>query len=57
MAAKPTPSRPKVPDNADDKEQSERFIDAARDRAKEDGPSLDDVFKKIVRRKRDGRRS
>ena len=45
--------KPKIPDAADDKEQSERFIEAVRTHdADETGNSLEDSFKKIVSPKR-----
>lgn len=44
------PTKPKVPDSADDKEQSERFIDAAREHeTDETGRSLEDAFKTVAR--------
>lgn len=49
MTGKTSPSRPKVPDKADDKEQSERFIEAARQHeASESGDPLSDAFKRLA---------
>ena len=41
--------KPKVPPNADDKEQSERFIDTAREHGTdESGEEFERAFKKVV---------
>ena len=51
MKAKP---KPKVPDKADDKEQSERFIDTARAHGADDKP-LDEAFKALIPSKNIGK--
>ncbi len=48
--AKPPP--PKVPDKADDKEQSERFIEAARENeTDETGKSFEKLFKRVANKR------
>lgn len=48
MADKTSRSKPQVPDKADDKEQSERFIDAAREHEADHRPdALDRAFKRL----------
>jgi hypothetical protein len=50
MTKKPTP---KPPETADDKEQSERFIEAARKHeTDESGKAFEKLFKKVVPTKR-----
>lgn len=46
---KPKPT-PRIPDNADDKEQSERFVKAVQEHeADESGSGLSDAFSRIMR--------
>ena len=45
------PTKPKIPENADDKEQSERFIETVREReADETGKAIESVFRAITRK-------
>lgn len=51
MTEKKLPSKPIVPDKADDKDQSERFIETARKHeADENRDALDRAFKRIPAR-------
>lgn len=44
--------KPKVPDKADDKEQSERFIETARDHEADEGKdAMDQAFRRVTSRK------
>ena len=43
------PTEPKVPDKADDKDQSERFIKTAQEHNADERRTLENTFKKIVR--------
>lgn len=48
--------KPKVPKSADDKEQSARFIEAAREyETDETGKELERAFKKVVPPRRSGK--
>lgn len=48
MTEKKPRSKPKVPDNADDKDQSERFIETARKHESDESrDALDRAFKRI----------
>jgi len=50
MSKKPTP---RVPDKADDKEQSKRFIETAQEReTDETGKELERAFKAITKKKK-----
>ena len=43
------PKKPRIPESADDKEQSERFIETARDKeTDETGKAFERLFKKTV---------
>lgn len=50
--------KPKVPDKADDKEQSERFIETAREHeADESSHSLEKAFKPLIGKRDAGSKS